>query len=133
MKVADLTGALLDYWVARAEGIEHGPLLCEMRPGRVFVQGRCDNGIGFCTAYSPSTNVLQAWPIFDREGVGIVKFYPPIDGEPAPGHEWVGLSLDDSVRMNGPDGLVAGLRCFVAMRFGETVPDVDGTGSRVTA
>lgn len=108
MKVSELEGTLLDYWVAQAEEKD------------VYVYGECcflrgaqrewyANPMG---NYSPSTNWSQGGPIMDQERINT---------------DW----LDDGSEQwmasmppyYGPTRLVAAMRCFVAKKFGDEVPD----------
>lgn len=106
MKVSELEGADLDYWVAKAEG--YRPLWWE---DHWFVL--LDKG----AAYRPSTDWSQGGPIIEREQITLE----------AMGDEWRACQLHVSDRMivdrydYGPTPLIAAMRCFVVSTFGETV------------
>jgi hypothetical protein len=106
MKVQELKGALLDYWAGKADKLTtftNGPT-CFLD---ARVHGRTEQS---CIHYSPSTNWAQGGPIIEREkisveytGVGIWEGYDPV--------------------MTGQTFLETAMRCFVASKFGEEVPD----------
>jgi hypothetical protein len=138
MKVREMSGAVLDMWVAKAEGWEVDPL----RPPNEY-QIRIKSALayssdyllsqdGFCYAlcgvnkpysYSPSTDWARGGPIIEREGFGICKFYEPTDGPIPEGGEWCALWRDDSMRADGPTPLVAGMRLVVMSKFGDEVSE----------
>jgi hypothetical protein len=69
MKTADLTGAMLDYWVARAEGVQ--------------VDATCDDitseqwqyvRSGTIEAYTPSSDWAQGGPIIERERISVWRY-----------------------------------------------------------
>lgn len=102
MKTAELTGALLDYWVARAEGDDTA---AQMADGYRF---------------QPSTSWAQGGPIIDRERITVMP-------EPQSGGEWgaayvVWLPSVD-YWTPGATALQAAMRAYVASKFGLEVPD----------
>lgn len=122
MKINDLSGALLDYWVARANGwtsnanpsawVDDKGALC-------FIPAVC---------YDPSTDWALGGPIIERERIHLEPF-PGGDEYP----EWMafeqsdgwGEPLDDSPRRQcGSTALEAAMRAYVASKFGAEVPDV---------
>lgn len=118
MKTAELEGALLDYWVARAlsdrqvriVGAEEHEL-CETRFGDQWSWNR----------FSPSRAWMDGGPIFEREKLDLT---PPKGlrlGWYA-GHYDVGLSV------GGPTLLVAAMRAFVYSKFGDAVPNKPRAG-----
>ena len=96
MKVRALTGATLDYWVAKAEGID--PSLPHM------------NG--------PSTNWAQGGPIIERERIDIEHC---ADDSCLAIHS--GNFDRGDFGFEGPTPLVAAMRAYVASKFGLEVPD----------
>ena len=107
MKTSELTGAALDWAVAKCEGIGLGP--------RGFVV-YYDNGEP--ASWHPSTDWSQGGPIIEREGIGLDQYadYPrwqaftPAPEQPS-GH----------CACLGPTPLIAAMRCFVASRLGDEV------------
>jgi len=103
MKTADLTGALLDFWVAKATGAKPS----------------VDSQMQFI----PSTSWEQAGPIIEREGIHIAPM-------PGKGSTWCATAvgrLQDRANatpgpwIQGPTPLVAAMRAFVAAKFGTDV------------
>jgi hypothetical protein len=97
MKTSELTGAALDWAVARCEGRRH-----------------TDFG-WWWDNYHPSTDWAQAGPIIEREGFGFefnpeeeefIAFYPTKQGSP----EGIGKTH-----------LIAAMRCYVASKLGDKV------------
>lgn len=115
MKVSELQGEFLDYWVARANGWT--------RSADVWVDDQGIEQFHPAVCYDPSHDWALGGPIFEREGFGICKFYEPTDGPIPEGGEWCALWRDDSMRADGPTPLVAGMRLFVMSRFGEEVAE----------
>jgi hypothetical protein len=120
MNVYELTGATLDYWAAKATGRE----IAWRSTGMVvrFLEG----GPTDWRLFSPSTDWAQGGPIIERERILICACirreygwtaFPgtPTDEEYAE-EEGKGWS-------NGPTPLIAAMRCFVASKYGETVPE----------
>lgn len=115
MKVSELEGADLDYWVAKALGF-NGVTIEEDD----IVQSECpDEAMAFDThVYSRSWS--QGGQIIEREKITL---HPGPDGWGA----WIHPAIHDpkswSMPMaDGPTPLVAAMRCFVASKFGKEVP-----------
>lgn len=66
MKVSDLAGSQLDFWVAKAEGVEAS--------------------VDIHLKFMPSTDWAQGGPIIDREGIQIAPM-------PAKGGNWCAVSV----------------------------------------
>jgi hypothetical protein len=127
MKTAELDGVLLDYWTARADGLEAKIL----RTGERLNGVRLENDT--CAALTPG---FDAWwqpyhvtwftvgPLIEREKLAVMfgKF----------GEQWHGMTMDKGVshishHITGPTPLIAAMRAFIASRFGDTVPIETGT------
>lgn len=105
MKVSELEGDSLDYWVARAIGYidRHAMAMQAEQP--------------WSCEFSKSWNL--GGPILERERINL-EF---ISGE------WCAY-IDTSEKMVRPDNtcygpttLIAAMRCFVSSKFGDEVPD----------
>lgn len=110
MKVSELTGAELDYWVARAEGEHEYVHLTdhntrEVRPMHV----------GYKWIQSYSTDWQTAGPIIEREHIDTLFWE-------ATG-TWRAAKGDGGFRFDSPSLLTAAMRAYVASKFGEEVPD----------
>jgi Protein of unknown function (DUF2591) len=123
MKTAELSGALLDYWVARAEGIEHPRALRKMAPDFIMVPYKSEDEEGPITRYrtfNPSEDWSQGGPIIERERPTL---------EPGlhygRGNTWKGWIRNESGfhHAYGQTALVAAMRAYVASKFGDEVPD----------
>lgn len=136
MRVADLEGADLDYWVARAEGFAH-TLAREAQfalDGHanpcIFTTSRGDLRLARAdsvTAWNPSTDWSCGGLIIERERMHL---------EPFPGGaeypEWMAFdqsdgwgepSEDSPLRQYGDTALIVAMRAYVATKFGKEVPD----------
>ncbi|WP_454862491.1 phage protein NinX family protein [Paraburkholderia fungorum] len=112
MKVSKLEFTQLDLWVCRAE-------LEEFQGVRLTPQiaSHIKAKIGHYP-YSPSFDPDIAFPIIEREGITLE--YNASEGVITP---WCARSRDQSIVMCHSRLLVAAMRCYVASKFGEEVPD----------
>lgn len=102
-KTAELTGALLDYWVARAEGYEWADDVAPIRAVGVPM-------------YSASWS--DGGPLIERERIS-VEFLNLRDEA-----FWQASMLTpQGVAESGPTPLIAAMRAYVASKFGHDVPD----------
>lgn len=137
MKVTELSGALLDYWVARTDetwkrahemfpawtldptfsGVElisstSGEQECILIPNNPFRQDR--------KPFNPSSEWLYGGPIIERERITISPAYR--------GEGW-GAYINgccyesDDPDQTGPTPLIAAMRAYVASKFGDEVQD----------
>lgn len=124
MKVADLEGDALDYWVAKADGlVDRGTLVTERL-------GRRGNWIAGFVPYRPSFDWQQGGPIIERERIS-TWHYDEIPGErtdvwfaAARGiHGWDdGTLAGAGQECTGQTALIAAMRAYVASKFGDEVP-----------
>lgn len=124
-KVSELEGVELDYWVARAEGLE-----CKATDGGWRVFDKQDEFVGrateippvFSTHYRPSLHWIQAGPIIERIKPHSIN-YPMYgdDGRPA----WMVRVYRGNVGFQyvGPTLPIAAMRAYVASVFGMEVED----------
>ena len=116
MKVADLLGVTLDYWVAKAwmDGVSY-----------VTVDTSYVRDFDF----HPSENWAQGGPIIERERIELLHYGQ--DGINLAGNPWeaqIGcdahyIDQGPGDAMGGPTPLVAAMRAYVASRLGDEVPD----------
>jgi hypothetical protein len=114
MKTAELTGAQLDYWVAKAEG-KHPSAgargdwepLGDSSTRLYDVHG---------SIWSPSANWEQGGPIIERERIAIQP------GAPDTGN-WMATNPTRMDWAIGPTPLISAMRAFVASKYGHEVPD----------
>lgn len=160
MKVSELTGAKLDYWVARSLG--YLPDIAKLKPGGDWcaIELREANVARPCSCVDPSESVcaigtvpnaikpFQACILGSKVGRGKYPwrqswFYPSTlwdHGGPIIEQEGIELCHDRAWRDDGTLGrvwdaslgagwwggdtlLIAAMRCYVASKFGEEVPD----------
>lgn len=111
MKVSELEGVWLDYWVARALGY---PLSSEWNQGDYILVG---TGKGDLERFSPSSNWSDGGPIIEAYGLELrlsESKDPGWDSAPtAEMHKW----------QPGPSPLMAAMRAFVWRTYEEDVPD----------
>lgn len=126
MRVAELEGALLDFWVGKSEGFqseyneyepENGALAFDERIGvQVRAMGR-DNRLCW-VRYKPSTDWAQGGPIIEREGITVIE-----------GHWGIAFracvcfcyDFDLNDWIDGDTYLIAAMRAYVASKFGDEV------------
>lgn len=118
MKTSELTGAALDWAVAKCEGIDftEGGVFHELNNfiGRRSVAGNANW----------STNWAQGGPIIERE---MIQLTPHCMVNPL--HGWAAafrsFDEDDDVcalhRMRGKTPLIAAMRCYVASKLGNEI------------
>jgi len=113
MKTSELTGAALDWAVARCEG-------------RGFVFGETDytdghtyqRGTAQATGPHYSTNWAQGGPIIEREWIELVN------GSNIAPDRWGAIKYGadgDPFLQYGPTPLIAAMRCYVASKLGDEV------------
>lgn len=133
IKTSELSGAALDWAVAKCEGfiMDCNSWLYEATLEEVATG-----------SFKPSTDWSQGGPIIERENVTIVRADNDyIDGKYAPNwfaetDKWVGHSItssyegeyfdpcfmiDESGGYYGPTPLIAAMRCYVASKLGDTI------------
>lgn len=95
MKTSELTGAALDWAVAKCEGVK-------LNEGNTLSND--------CDFYTPSTDWAQGGPIIEREKITL---------------EWTGENWCAYIRHDeeefGTTPLIAAMRCFVASKLGDDV------------
>lgn len=124
MKVSELEGAKLDYWVAKAEGYvmeraQDLQMVHRSDPMARILVGPGDSKY----AYSPSTDWQQGGPIIERESISIMTA-AELDSSPRKWAAWVGdPPFKQDEEFTGPTALIAAMRAYVASKFGEEAPD----------
>jgi len=128
VNVSELTGALLDGYVAKALGAYRGPYQM-VKDGRPEEDCLIFPGDFPCSAttgdFNPSTDWAHGGPINEREKIATrpkAKNTPTETG-------WVAIPRDDvlggqrGIACDGPTPLIAAMRAYVASKFGDTVPE----------
>lgn len=121
MKTSELTGAALDWAVAKCEDMSDSVYMPLHNEGFSVV---LEDGI----IYSPRRDWSQGGPLIEREEIGVEPVYcdGKLDGWRAAGHELehdeVGDYIDGSDHMiYGPTPLIVAMRCYVASKLGDEV------------
>lgn len=120
MKTSKLIGALLDYWVAKADGMQHVRINDDAEPPECYMWEQ-ERGIGSGEPYSPSSNWKLGGPIIERERIELFA--------PANSPEWAKweakLHPNGSFARiaSGETALIAAMRAYVASKFGDEVPN----------
>lgn len=99
MKVSELKGAYLDYWVARAKGMTH------------------DQASYVIAEYTYSTKWEHGGPIIDRELIAIIPTVQ--DGKLT----WRAAHQNVPNGISGETALIAATRAFVVSAFGYEVEE----------
>ena len=116
MKTYKLTGAALDWAVAKCEGganLRFDGVACWWFTlngvDRVLSSGWSNK-----QNFNPSTNWSQGGPIIEREGI-------------ATGKSWeCWKAFTDTSKGEGPTPLIAAMRCYVASKLGDTIDIPEG-------
>jgi hypothetical protein len=140
MKTAELTGALLDLWVAKSDPRCNG-LTFEDRGDHIVGVADIDGEKVVCIFihsgnivdtmrlrrkydaehYSPSTVWQNGGPIIDREHGTFTAYFGSGDNL---SHYTSDMGVDlNRYRAPGPTHLIAAMRAFVGSKFGAEVPD----------
>lgn len=136
MRVAELEGAILDFWVAKACGFENKVRFTDYGPGyeeRCFFFYPLLDEAGFeiypsGNDWNPASNWEQGGPIIHREGIGVWRGYDSESRGKVELWEASNSSPVHAIEISGPLGdgptpLVAAMRAFVRLKFGKEVPD----------
>jgi hypothetical protein len=107
MKTSELTGAALDWSVAKCEGLNAFDGL-----GVAYIPD--PRQPHFNMAFEPSTNWSQGGPIIEREGICVDLL---LNGQ------WIAASrkVEGATMYCGPTPLIAAMRCYVASKLGDEV------------
>lgn len=121
MKTTELTGALLDYWVALAEGIPAAQLEISTHSHAVVQrQPRVERGI----TWRYSTDWAQGGPLIDKYQMGFGLYFESPDSYFA-----LTGSNDLFGEGHGATHLIAACRAVVRAKFGDEVPDLTKGGA----
>ncbi len=124
LKVCELTGAALDWAVAKCEGGHIG-----VANNGVFFDAH--DGDGF-TSFEPSTDWAQGGPIIEREKIALRPTFTQGGYRTSASTDAVHAKIElpngatefdpeKSVWEYGPTPLIAAMRCYVASKLGDDV------------
>lgn len=109
MKTSELTGAALDWAVAKCEGFSYERYECNRK--------KWENGSHKPQHWQPSTNWAQGGPIIEREQIDTFNQDNGYAGA-------IKMATDDNPHPTpyfGPTPLIAAMRCYVASKLGDDV------------
>jgi hypothetical protein len=119
MRTDELEGAALNYWVAKALGDREAHIVgaeeherCEARFGSQWPWNR----------FSPSSAWMDGGPIIEREHINLEG--RSRNGSPM--NEWCAKTSGPRIYF-GKSPLIAAMRAYVAMRFGDEVGAIPGS------
>ena len=123
MKTNELTGAALDWAVAKCEG------LLAFGYKRISEDCVIKLSTGEFETFTPSTDWAQGGPIIEREKLGVWWAHHVVDDEGNEyGNHWyaeTGLTDENAderhVCMEGETPLIAAMRCYVASKLGDEI------------
>jgi hypothetical protein len=122
MKTSELTGAALDWAVAKCEGganLRFDGVACWWFTlngvDRVLSSGWSNK-----QNFNPSTDWAHGGPIIEREGITVS------DGSPVTGLEWMACDRGSTHIQHGPTYLTAAMRCYVASKLGDNIDISEG-------
>ena len=115
MKTSELTGAALDWAVAKCEGNDQ---FAQYTPHLRVYHQRTDSLSSYTATFCPSTDWTRGGPIIERECIDVMfegpEWYAYMRYEAADGY-------NRTLQYEGPTPLIAAMRCFVASKLGDEV------------
>jgi len=108
MKTFELTGAALDWAVAKCEGYE----IVRMRGNEITFLDRTEDGALSERHINYSTDWAQGGPIIEREGIDLKRITDAL---------WDAHMNNVNFYEDGPTPLIAAMRCYVASKLGDEV------------
>jgi len=128
MKVSDLQGAELDFWVAKAIGWTEGRLGTQDRndPEPRGWYGKGAGQYGIKRAYfNPSTNWAQGGPLIEKYITDIHKYgeYKMTLYKNKPSGKWNAKIYSKNIVAYGPTPLIAAMRAIVTSVYGGNVDE----------
>ena len=112
MKTSSLTGAELDYWIAKIE-------IC---PSPMIMNDVCIVGL-HDMAYSPSTNWSQGGPLIEKYSITIIKCKKDDFWQAAINTTCTMDWPEGEYYAEGPTPLIAAMRAIVTSVYGDTVDE----------
>ena len=121
MKTSELTGAALDWAVAKCEGatnLRHDTVATWW----VDLNGEpraLSSGWSPRQSWHPSTDWSQGGPIIEREWIELEPWPNQSDED----QRWMATQYDlsEPISITGPTPLIAAMRCYVASKMGDEV------------
>ena len=120
MKISDLTGAELDYWIAKADNLpvrwEFPQYNAAVERGRLFYDFAPEAQIYNYRQFQPSTNWSQGGPLLEKYETYYCR-------QPGLGDNSILHYSETSPNkgQHGPTHLIAAMRAIVASVYGDTI------------
>ena len=113
IKTVELTGAALDWAVAKCEGMN---LRHFSQQYGCYRDHQCEDDIPSVPGYAwkPSTDWSQGGPIIDRAGINLTTGMTKFDW-------WAVQDSGAGFKANGPTPLIAAMRCYVASKLSDEI------------
>ena len=115
MKTSELTGAALDWAVAKCEGSDQ---FAQYTPHLRVYHQRTDSLSSYTVTFCPSTDWTRGGPLIERECIDVMfegpEWYAYMRYEAADGY-------NRTLQYDGPTPLIAAMRCYVASKLGDDV------------
>jgi hypothetical protein len=111
MKTSELTGAALDWAVAKCEPDDTLAIYFDEDTGEPLRYDDWENN----QEYKPSTDWTQGGPIIERKLAKIERFSDSL---------WEATAFTKNAQdfvQNGPTPLIAAMRCYVASKMGDNI------------
>jgi hypothetical protein len=119
MKTSELTGAALDWAVAKCNGKTLHYFVDDpfKKDPWLTVDGNADQPLH---SYTPSTDWAQAGPVIEREEISVSREFASSRIEWA---AWTPAPIRDESEAfgYGPTPLIAAMRCYVASKLGDEI------------
>jgi len=106
MKTNELTGAALDWAVAKCEKFKLAPV--DSGDTCVYYDDDQDN----LQAYSPSKDWARGGPIIEREGISVREYLKGF---------WAADIQNGAHERENPTPLIAAMQCYVASKLGDEI------------
>ena len=130
MKTSELTGAALDWAVAKCEGVDVNLDNLYDPPTSAGVVLRCGQDDGDDEYfYEPSTDWSQGGPIIESEIISVHPHSYQNKGLNKTNAVWIGQighAHSGMPKHHGPTPLIAAMRCYVASVLGDEVEIPEG-------
>lgn len=123
VNVAEASGKILDWLVAKCEAVQAGTSYVFTSKGKLFINSPL-NPKGPMGAFQPSVRWTQGGPILDKERIGTTPFTITVGPDKGTKEWFANYESFVDVTTNyysGPTPLIAAMRCYVASKMGEEV------------
>ena len=120
MKTSELSGAALDWAVAKCEPDDTLAIYFDEDTGEPLCHDDWEDN----QEYKPSTDWAQGGPIIEREGLGVWMYQWNEQGEPENG--WYAEDKNGDHVRTGKTPLKAAMRCYVASKLGDEIELPEG-------